>query len=175
MRSHEKSVRKRFLGRFLLRSILTIGRTSLAENHSGSMKKILILSALPIIFTNTMARFYDLFIATNMHTFLIKPLSTNDAWKGRQYSTWMKKDYEQKLSLMLRGLNLLQEKKPPYSIHFRFFVSTRQDWDNCCKVTQDILCKHLWINDSEIHRAVVDKIPTKPGFEHFEVEINSLK
>lgn len=108
-----------------------------------------------------------------MQKFKIKPLSTNDAWKGRQFSTEMKTVYEFKLRQLLRDI-ILENCDPPYFIHFRFHVPVLQDYDNCIKCTQDVLCTHFGINDRDIHKALIEKIPTKKGLEYFEVQIESL-
>lgn len=50
-----------------------------------------------------------------------------------------------------------------------------QDWDNCIKVSQDIICSFYNINDRDIYRAIIEKIPTKRWEEYFAFEIDSIK
>lgn len=103
----------------------------------------------------------------------LKPLSTNDAWRGRKFSTQAKKLYEAQLRERLEWCTF--SGKPPYRIHFKFYISSMQDYDNCIKVSQDTLCEFFDINDRDIHYAIIEKIPTKRWEEHFEVEIESYK
>ena len=70
----------------------------------------------------------------------IKPLSVNEAWKGKRYKTEKYKDYEKILFLLLpKKIDL---PPPPYEIHFKFgFSSSLADYDNPVKILQDILSK----------------------------------
>ena len=103
----------------------------------------------------------------------LKPLSVNNAWQWRRFSTPEKKIYEAKLLKALEGTYL--EGWPPYCIYFWLYISKMQDYDNSLKVSQDILCKFYGINDRDIYRAVIEKIPTKRGEEYFAFEIDSIK
>lgn len=104
----------------------------------------------------------------------LKPLSVNDAWRGRKFSTPAKKTYEKRVKQELEGC-ILEDCVAPYEIHFVFGIPKLQDWDNCVKVTQDIVCEHFWINDRDIYRATVEKIPVKAWQEYWEVEILTYK
>jgi Holliday junction resolvase RusA-like endonuclease len=50
-----------------------------------------------------------------------------------------------------------------------------QDYDNCIKVSQDILCEHFGINDRDIYKAIIEKVPVKKGEERWEVDIVTYK
>lgn len=100
----------------------------------------------------------------------IKPLSVNDAWRGRKFSTPKKKKYEAKVKQELKDC-VLEDCIPPYEIHFRFWIPKLQDYDNCIKVTQDIVCEHFGINDRDIYKAIIEKVPVKSWQEYFEIEI----
>lgn len=49
----------------------------------------------------------------------LKPLSVNDAWRGRKFSTPAKKTYESRVKQELQGC-ILEDCIAPYEIHFRF-------------------------------------------------------
>ena len=103
-----------------------------------------------------------------------KPLSVNDAWKGKRYKTVEYKVYQNKL-LWLLPTNIVIP-PPPFEIYFRFgFSSTASDWDNPVKPLQDILAKKYGFNDKLIRRAVVDTEIVAKGNEFFEFELKSFK
>jgi hypothetical protein len=103
----------------------------------------------------------------------IKPLSVNEAYKGKRYKTNDYKRYE------IAVLSLLPKKydlpEPPYEIRFTFgFSSHASDWDNCIKATQDIISKKYKFNDKLIKRGVVEVDNVPKGSEYFTFEILSL-
>jgi len=104
-----------------------------------------------------------------MYKVPLKPLSVNDAWKGRRFSTPAKKAYEIELRKQLAGTTLTAE--APYEIHFVFHISSMQDYDNCIKVTQDTICQFYGINDRDFHKAIIEKRIAKRGEEYFEFDI----
>lgn len=120
--------------------------------------------------TNTKSRLSKL----TMKRIDLKPLSVNDAWRGRKFSTPAKKTYERRVKQELEWC-ILEDCIAPYEIHFKFWIPKLQDYDNCIKVTQDILCEHFWINDRDIYKAVIEKVPVKAWQEYFEIEILTYK
>lgn len=95
-------------------------------------------------------------------TLHIKPLSLNDATRGRHFPTTAKTQYETRLRLSLPKVAVVG--KPYYRITYDFhlvrFAAT--DWDNCVKVTQDCLVKRgIITDDSKIIDARVRKFPAK--------------
>lgn len=102
----------------------------------------------------------------------IKPLSVNEAWKGKRFKTLAYKKYEINLLLMLPKIVL---PPPPYIVHFRFgFSSSLSDWDNPIKPTQDVLAKKYGFNDKLIKRAIIDTDLVEKGKEYFEFEISTF-
>jgi Holliday junction resolvase RusA-like endonuclease len=89
-----------------------------------------------------------------------KPLSVNEAFMGRRFNTKKKTEYEKAVSSHIRNWRL-DDVIAPYEIHFRFYIPKAQDYDNCIKCTQDILMEHFNINDKDIYKAVIEKIPVK--------------
>ena len=103
----------------------------------------------------------------------VKPLSVNEAWKGRRYKTDKYLAYETELFYKLPKITL---PKPPYEVYFRFgFSSMSSDWDNPVKPTQDVLSKKYGFNDKLIKRAVVETEKVKRGDEYFEFEIKTYE
>lgn len=103
----------------------------------------------------------------------VKPMSVNDAWKGRRFKSDNYKEYE---AIVLRMLPEIELPRPPYIIHFKFgFSSTASDWDNCIKPTQDVIAKKYKFNDKHIRKGIVETEIVKKGNEYFEFKIENLK
>lgn len=103
----------------------------------------------------------------------LKPLSVNAAYRGRRYRTNEYIEYERTLMYLLPKIEL---PKPPFEIYFKFgFSSAASDWDNPCKVLQDILSKKYGFNDKLIKRGVVETEQVKKGNEYFVFEIKSYQ
>ena len=102
----------------------------------------------------------------------IKPMSVNEAWKGKRYKTNEYKQYTTDLMWLLPKIKLPE---PPYQIRFEFgFSNTLSDWDNPVKPTQDILCKKYGFDDRLIRKAVVETDIVPKGEEYFVFEIKTL-
>jgi Holliday junction resolvase RusA-like endonuclease len=102
----------------------------------------------------------------------IKPLSVNDAWKGKRYKTDLYKNYEKELLLALPQKTLPE---PPYRIYFEFgFSSSLSDYDNPVKPLQDIIGKKYGFDDRDIERAVIAKKKVKKGEEYFIVKMENI-
>ena len=100
----------------------------------------------------------------------IKPLSVNEAWKGKRYKTDKYRQYENTLLWLLP--KKIDIPTPPFEVHFKFgFSSTLSDWDNPVKPTQDILSKKYGFDDKLIRKAVVETEIVKKGKEYFEFKI----
>ena len=103
----------------------------------------------------------------------IKPMSANQAWKGKRLKTDKYKAYENSLLWILPVSVKLPE--PPYQIHYTFgFSSLSSDFDNPIKQTTDILSKRYKFNDKLIKRAIIDIEKVEKGQEFFEFEITHL-
>lgn len=99
----------------------------------------------------------------------LKPISSNDAWKGRRFSTPQKKNFETLFLYHLRGTFL--DIPPPYHIQFQFHISKMQDLDNCLKTTQDCLAKFYGFNDRDIYKITAEKVAVSKGEEAIEFDI----
>jgi Holliday junction resolvase RusA-like endonuclease len=102
----------------------------------------------------------------------IKPLSVNDAWKGKRYKSDAYKAYETEMLVRLPAGHLPE---PPYRVHYEFGVSNRlADFDNPCKPLGDILQKKYGFNDKEIYEAHIQKVIVKKGNEYVKVKIEHI-
>ena len=102
---------------------------------------------------------------------LIKPLSINEAYKGRKFRTVKYQWYKENVAKLLPSNYVLP--LPPYFIHFIFgFSSVSSDWDNCIKTTQDCIAEKYNFNDKLIRRGLVDIeiVPKGKEFITFKIE-----
>lgn len=103
----------------------------------------------------------------------IKPLSVNEAWKGKRYKTDKYRQYQNTLLWLLPKINI---PAPPYEIHFKFgFSNSLSDWDNPVKPTQDILSKKYGFNDKLIRKAVVETEIVQKGKEYIEFDLKTAR
>jgi Holliday junction resolvase RusA-like endonuclease len=98
----------------------------------------------------------------------IKPLSVNQAWKGRRYKTDAYNRYEKELMAML----------PDYEIKsFRGLVLTfgfsnmQSDVDNPTKLVIDILQKRYGVNDRDLMELHLYKMKVAKGNEFIKIEL----
>lgn len=104
----------------------------------------------------------------------IKPLSVNEAWKGRRYKSDKYKAYFKQVYYSLPKDVIIPS--GPLSIEFEFgFSNSGSDWDNAIKQLQDILQARYGFNDSRIVEAHVRKIIVKKGEEYFKFLIDKAK
>jgi len=102
----------------------------------------------------------------------IKPLSVNDCWKGRRFSTDQYKFYQKHLSLLLKNENI---PKSTYKLYLEWgFSSKASDWDNPIKPCQDILQKHYGFNDNAVYESNVKKFIVPKGQEYLAFKLEYL-
>ena len=102
----------------------------------------------------------------------IKPLSVNQAYKGRRYKTTVCKNYE---LLVLSKLPRIKLPPPPFKVYYEFgFSNSASDIDNPVKIFQDILQKKYKFDDKLIHEMLVKKKKVKKGKEYIKFEIKTL-
>ena len=105
----------------------------------------------------------------------IKPLSSNQAWQGRRFSTKAKTQFENAMRLLLPAAHV--RANPFYSVAYNFYLVnfSRTDADNLVKTTQDCLVKRGIISDD---RLVIDsrvrKFPSESDRIEIEIEGVSL-
>lgn len=103
----------------------------------------------------------------------MKPLSVNEAWKGRRYKSDKYKHYEMEMLLRLPPGRL---PAPPYRVYYEFGFSNKlADYDNPTKQMQDIMAKKYGFNDNEIYEAHIYKRIVKRGMEYIHVRIEHIE
>lgn len=107
-----------------------------------------------------------------MYTIAIKPLSVNEAWKGRRFKTDDYKMYEQILMYKLPAMEVPDGK---LRIDYEFWFSNKlSDLDNPIKQFQDILTKRYKFKDSDIYEISVVKKIVQKGEEYIKFDIYSI-
>lgn len=96
----------------------------------------------------------------------IKPLSVNDAWRGKRFKTPAYKRYERDMLLMLPTAEITDFRKLKITYGFSNKAS---DIDNPTKMVLDILQKKYGINDRYIEFLVLQKTIVKKGQEFIEI------
>ena len=103
----------------------------------------------------------------------IKPLSVNNAWRGRRFKTEDYKQYEKDLAI------LLPKMKVPFGeleVWYEFGLSSKNaDGDNCIKQFQDIISSCYGFNDRQIYKWNIEKVIVKKGEEYIKFKISKLK
>ena len=116
--------------------------------------------------------FLSSLMAQEEHRIFIKPISVNQAWKGRRFKTNLYKDYESQMLKMLPDMKVNGGK---LEIHFIFAFSNKMaDVTNPIKMTEDILTKKYGFNDNMVYRMVVEKEIVKKGAEHIRFTIKKI-
>lgn len=86
----------------------------------------------------------------------IKPLSVNEAWRGKRYKTDLYKNYSKLVPLLLP--KKLEIPKGKLTIKYIFgFSNSLSDIDNPVKQFQDVLCKKYKFDDRRIYRLEILK------------------
>ena len=107
----------------------------------------------------------------------IKPLSVNEAWKGRRYKTDKYKKYRRDLLLILPphvGIVFTKDVKLEIDIEWGF-SNKQADIDNPSKCFIDALQDKFFFNDSMIYKLNLSKAIVKKGAEYIKFEIKRLE
>lgn len=100
-----------------------------------------------------------------------KPLSVNDAFRGRHFPTKEKTAFELAMRMALPAVRVAGRPfyRVGYDFHLKNFALT--DWDNCCKLIQDCLVRRGIITDDRmIVDAHVRKFPASQDRMEITVE-----
>jgi len=104
----------------------------------------------------------------------IKPLSVNDAWKGRRYKTDDYKRFEKQVLILLPKEMYIPE--GDLVLHLEWgFSSAASDYDNPIKPFQDCLEKKYGFNDNRIKRGTQEKFKVNKGEEYIRFKIEEYK
>ena len=99
----------------------------------------------------------------------IKPMSVNEAWKGKIYKSIKYKRYVNDICSILRPCNI---PGGHLEIYLKFgFSSKASDFDNPVKPFVDCLQKKYGFNDKMIKRCVIEVDHVKKGSEFIEWNI----
>jgi Holliday junction resolvase RusA-like endonuclease len=105
------------------------------------------------------------------HTIKIKPLSVNEAFKGKKYRTDKYDLFIKNMMFLLpNNMNFPDEKNIKIAIIFGF-SSSLSDIDNCCKSFLDCLVKKYKIDDRYIYEMHVFKEIVIKGQEFITFKI----
>ncbi len=100
----------------------------------------------------------------------IKPLSINQAYRGRRFSTPELKTYKETLKYLLPKLEI--PPKGRLAVKYVFGLSSKgSDGDNLIKAFQDCIAEQYGFNDNRIYRWVVDKEDVAKGEEFIDFDI----
>lgn len=102
----------------------------------------------------------------------IKPLSVNEAYRGRRYKTPKYKAWRTAMGFMLPNIDV---PKGRLSLTVEFgFSSIKSDLDNPVKALQDSLSENYGFNDKMIYELHVKKHIVAPGDDYIRFRIDSL-
>jgi len=103
-----------------------------------------------------------------VHTLYIKPLSVNQAFRGRRFKTREYEDYEKELFYLLPNLEVPDGK---LELNLVFGLSSKNaDTDNPIKIFSDVCQKKYCFNDKMIYKIIVEKKIVKKGNEFIKFE-----
>lgn len=107
-----------------------------------------------------------------MYTIQIKPLSVNEAWKGRRYKTPKYNKYQADVMFLLPRIKIPEGK---LRVSFEFgFSNPASDLDNPCKMIMDIMQKKYGFNDSHVYEINLKKTVVTKGNEYVKFNVESI-
>lgn len=99
----------------------------------------------------------------------IKPLSLNNAYRGRRFATPVLAKYKNDILRMLPKMDVPDGK---LSVWYEFGVSSRaSDADNLIKCVTDVLSESYDFNDKHIYHFDVTKVDVPKGKEYISFKI----
>jgi len=106
-------------------------------------------------------------------TILVKPLSVNQAWKGRKYKTKEYTLYEKKVLALLDDIYLEPSDRMFLQIDV-YYSNKASDIDNCIKPFVDILQKKYNFDDKCIYKLLINKHIAPKGQEKISFLLTPL-
>jgi Holliday junction resolvase RusA-like endonuclease len=101
-----------------------------------------------------------------MKTIKLKPLSINDAYRGRRFKSMDYKQYAKDLPFLLPKLEVPEGK---LQLHLEFgFSNQASDTDNCIKPFLDLLQECYGFNDKRVFRIIAEKEIVPKGNEYIK-------
>lgn len=102
----------------------------------------------------------------------IKPLSVNEAYRGRRFKTSKYKAYKKELLWLLPNLDI-----PDCELFLKMkvgFSSKASDLDNVIKNFLDVLQAKYGFNDNKIYKIEIEKDIVKKGEEYISFSIEEF-
>ena len=107
------------------------------------------------------------------YTVVFKPMSVNEAWKGKRYRSDKYNAYKLAVGCLLPKHVIIPDGL--LKVYYEFGLSSNGgDWDNPVKPLQDILQEAYQFNDSRIMEAYIKKVIVPKGSEYIRFKIESL-
>ena len=107
------------------------------------------------------------------YTISIKPLSVNEAWKGKRYKS---KKYDKYEELLLSWLPEIEIPSVPIRIIYEFGFSNRaSDIDNPVKLFTDVLQKKYDFDDKDVYEMNIKKVIVAKKSEYVKFKIESIQ
>jgi Holliday junction resolvase RusA-like endonuclease len=102
----------------------------------------------------------------------IKPLSINEAFRGRRFKSQLYKTFE---ASVLYKLPILEVPEGKLEVEITFGFSNKgADLDNPAKMFIDCLQKKYGFNDNNIYKLILHKDIVKKGSEYISFSIESI-
>lgn len=104
-----------------------------------------------------------------MHKIEVKPLSVNNAWRGKRYKTPAYNIYQHSVGYLLPKIKMPE---PPFQVNYEFgFSNPSSDLDNPVKMITDILQNKYNFDDRDIYKMVMVKKIVPKGKEYIKFKI----
>lgn len=102
----------------------------------------------------------------------IKPLTVNQAWKGKRYKTPKYNIYTRNVLMLLPSMTVPEGE---LELYLKFgFSNSASDFDNPVKCFVDCLQKKYGFNDKMIKRCLIEVDKVKKGDEYIEFDIKEM-
>ena len=119
----------------------------------------------------TLHSLYIMEITNKLKKIKIKPLSINEAYRGRRFKTKSLEVYKESLKYLLPKMSVTEGK---LSVTYVFGVSSKgSDGDNLIKAFQDCVAEQYGFNDNKIYEWYVKKTDVEKGEEFVEFDIKA--
>ena len=108
-------------------------------------------------------------------TIPLKPVSVNEAWRGRRFKTKKHQQFCENFFLIAPKEKMIEG---IIQIEYKFYLKNHKnsDYDNVIKITQDMLVKCGYIEDDrKIYKAIIYKIPSKKEYIEIEIKKYNIK
>ena len=99
----------------------------------------------------------------------LKPVSINEAFRGRRFKTKECKDFEDDFMILAPKRRMI---KGEIEVEYKFYLKNhgKADYDNYIKIVQDLIVKCGYIEDDrKIYKATIYKIPSDKNYIEFKI------